>query len=108
MLHARVFGGLHSPGDAVTGAVGFVAEERSAADDAFARQRLIRIMAGGRAAGVEGARSGKFLVVRVLIVVGAPFPDVAGHVDEAISIGGEAADRRSIVEAIGGGIFVRE
>ena len=71
---------------------------------------LVGVVAGRRVVGVDSAGGGEFFVgsVLIVVVVGAPFPDVAGHVDEAIAIGAETADGRGVVEAFRGCILIRK
>ena len=82
----------------VAAAVRVVAEVRAAAHDPVACQTrgpcgIVRSIA------LRGSR---------VEPVGAPLPDVAGHVVEAVAVGRERVDRSGAVEAVRGGVLARE
>jgi hypothetical protein len=51
---------------------------------------------------------GTVQVITRMVPVGAPFPDIAGHIVQSESIGGEGADRSGADEAVGRGVLVGE
>src|SRR5207245_1182161 len=69
----------------VAQAVAVGAQEGAAALDAFGDAGFLRVPAGNGAARVA-LRA--FFVVLGLVIVRAPFPHVAHHVDEAVAVGG--------------------
>ena len=87
-------------GDAVTVAVGVMAEEGAAANDAAIAVRG----AGGVLAGEVGVA----LVVVGAPEVGDPFPDVSGGVVEAEVVGFKGAGGGGAIESVVGGVLFRE
>src|SRR5688500_9846945 len=102
---AGVGRGFHPRAGAITGAVNIAAEIGAATNDALGCLRLARIEAVAWAFGVE-------LFVRLVgvgtIKVEAPFPDVACHVVESVTVGGKTRDGCGGFEAIDGDVFERE
>src|SRR5262249_36015702 len=86
-VRRRAIRGSLAPGAGeISGAILVGAEERPAALDALGDARLIGVVARCGPLGVVVWAD----LVSWAIPVGAPFPDVAGHVEEAIAVGGEA------------------
>src|SRR5205814_9451067 len=94
----------------VGGAVLVRTQIRSAPHHALGDAALGGVETVGRALGVPGRlRAGRQLLVGVVAIpVGAPLPDVAGHVVQAVAVGRERADRRRPLEAVLLGVVVGE
>src|SRR5262249_6359260 len=81
-------GGFFAPrGRAVAGAVRFAADEGASAGDALGHAGFGRVEAVGRTGRIF-ARALHIIVGA--IPIGSAFPDVAGHVEEAVVIGAES------------------
>src|SRR5262249_24427768 len=107
--HARVRAAAMPGAGAVPRAVVVVAKERPAALDALGCERTGRIRAALRSSRIHHEPAARTLAVEVpLIPVSPPFPDVAGHIIQAVSVGWKRPERRSSGEAVVSGIPVGE
>src|SRR5204863_8083655 len=102
---AGVDGAFAAAAGHVAGAVLVGAEKGAAALHALGHAGLLGVEAVRRAVGVAAGASG--IVVRA-VPVGAPLPDVAGHVVEAEAVGREARHRRGAREAVFLRVAIRE
>src|SRR5438105_2478764 len=86
------------------------AEERAAALDVLGHAGFGGIEAGRRsfwvANGFEDVVASAFMVMVRLIEIGAPFPDVAGHVVQAIAVGRKRADGSRTLETVLFGVLI--
>ena len=106
--HAGVGSASNAGAGAVVETVSGAAEEGAAALDALGWM-LPRLETERRPGGVDGrASAGALGVGGGTIPVGAPLPDVAGHVVKAIAVGRERFHRRSAGVAVAEGVLVGE
>src|SRR6185295_16811581 len=90
-------------------AISVVAEKRTAALDPLGRERLMLGVALLWPRWVIDDSIARATAIQVAVVpVGAPFPDVAGHVEQTKSVCGKPPDGSGPCEAVGGIILVRE
>src|SRR5262245_55371253 len=87
--HPRVRAAPVAGARAVAGAVAVVAQERAALLDALRHERPGRVNRAVRSRRIDREPAGALAIQVALVPVGAPFPDVAGHVVEAAAVGRE-------------------
>ena len=103
MRHAGVRAAAVPGAGPVARAVAVVAQERAAALHALRRERPARVV--GSAPGPVGLTTtpwpARWRYRSRSVPVGAPLPDVAGHVVQAVAVGRERLHRGGALEAVG-------